>query len=107
MEPIAPIATVCHDLNNLLTVVMASIQIVARLVPDNAGVNEQLRRATSAARRCGDLSHRLMRFANDPDAAIGAGAAGDDLECTARADAEPTSDGRRARRRGAPAGPRG
>ncbi|HET7133866.1 MAG TPA: PAS domain-containing protein [Gammaproteobacteria bacterium] len=106
-EPVAPIATVCHDLNNLLTVVMASIQIVARLVPDKPDVHEQLQRAISAAKRCGDLSHRLMSFANGPDAAIGAGAASDDLESGGRGHAEPSSDDRRARRRGAPAGPRG
>lgn len=58
-------AGIAHDFNNILTVVIGHIDVVRRGVGPNATpmVTKSIDRASTAARKAADLTHRLLAFA--------------------------------------------
>jgi signal transduction histidine kinase len=58
------VSGVCHDFNNLLTVVIANLDIASEEVRD-PDVHARLERAAAAAKQGGELSRQLMTFAYD------------------------------------------
>ncbi|WP_161571071.1 PAS domain S-box protein [Granulicella sibirica] len=53
---------VAHDFNNLLGVIVGNLDLLERLVPDNAGALKRVRTAQKAAERGADLTRRLLAF---------------------------------------------
>lgn len=68
MEAVSTMAAgVCHDFNNLLTVLVGNLYLVAESVRDNPSLHDKLKRARDAAKRGADLSRQLLSFARDVD----------------------------------------
>ncbi|MBP2291295.1 response regulator [Azospirillum rugosum] len=54
---------IAHDFNNMLTVVIGSLERLARMVPDDPKAARRVDMALQAALRCSDLTRRLLAFA--------------------------------------------
>ncbi len=54
---------VAHDFNNLLAVIMGNLQLVGEDLQAHPDLSERIEDALEAARRGGDLTHRLLAFA--------------------------------------------
>ena len=54
---------IAHDFNNMLTVVIGSLERLARIVPDDPKAARRVDLALQAALRCSDLTRRLLAFA--------------------------------------------
>ncbi|KAA2233124.1 response regulator [Salinarimonas soli] len=53
---------IAHDFNNMLAVVMGSIELLQRSLGDNKSAQRRADMAMEGARRCADLTNRLLTF---------------------------------------------
>ncbi len=53
---------IAHDFNNMLAVVMGSIELLQRSLGDNKSAHRRADMAMEGARRCADLTNRLLTF---------------------------------------------
>ena len=53
---------IAHDFNNMLAVVMGSLELLQKFIPDHEVARRRAGMAMDAARRCADLTGRLLTF---------------------------------------------
>jgi PAS domain S-box-containing protein len=53
---------IAHDFNNMLAVVMGSLELLGKTIDGNEAAKRRARMAMEGARRCADLTNRLLAF---------------------------------------------
>jgi PAS domain S-box-containing protein len=53
---------IAHDFNNMLAVVMGSLELLGKTIGGNEAAERRARMAMEGARRCADLTNRLLAF---------------------------------------------